>query len=68
MGPNERRWYVEIIQVPTITEARFGYQSAQLGHQVWDCMAWPLSIQNWTESAILAELYGATLDFWSVRR
>lgn len=68
MGPFDRRWYVEIIQVPTMTEARFGYQSRDAGHQIWDSVAWPLSLEHWTETAILSELYAATLDFWSVRR
>lgn len=68
MATAGRSWYVEILQQPTITVARFGYKSPDLGHQIWDEVAWPLSISNWTETAILGELYQATLDFWSVRQ
>jgi hypothetical protein len=67
MGHGDRRWYVEIVQLPGTTEARFGYVSQQLGHQVWDCLVWPLDIGEWTERAILAELYDAVLAFMEPR-
>lgn len=47
--------------------ANFGYESPDLGHQIWDSVAWPLSIEHWTEAAILSELYDAVLAFWSMR-
>lgn len=67
MDPVARRWYVEIRQGSHGTEAMFGYESASLGHQIWDTVAWPLSLENWTETAILSELYDACLCFWEVR-
>lgn len=67
MGNPVRRWYISIEQHPTITVARFGYMSPSSGHQVWDEVAWPLSIEEWTERAILAELYDVALVFMESR-
>lgn len=62
-----RRWYVSIEQYPQVTVARFGYESKDLGHVIWDEVVWPLSIDEWSERAILSEIYDATLSFWSAR-
>lgn len=68
MATAGRSWYVSILQQPTITVARLGFKSPAAGHQIWDEMAWPLPLGDLTESGVLAELYQATLDFWSVRQ
>lgn len=64
---NWQRWYVSLESHPTITVARFGFLSKDLGHQIWDEYPWPLSADQMTERAILSELYDATLSFWSAR-
>jgi len=67
VGNPTRRWYVSLEQHPTITVARFGYMSPASGHQVWDELPWPLSIEEWTERAILAELWDVTSSFMEPR-
>lgn len=67
MGTTARRWYLSIERTPTITVARFGTMARHTGHQIWDELAWPLPIENWTERAILAELYDVALCFMEPR-
>ena len=67
MKQNARRWYLEIVQMPMVTEARYGHVSQDLGHQLWDVLVWPLPITPLTERAILSELYAVNLALMETR-